>query len=127
MTRVFNETKHTEVAAEAHWATRPWERMRGLLGRRSLPEGAGLIFHTGSVHTWFMRFAIDVVFLDRDGIVLKAGKTLPPFRFTAARRARTCVELPAGTIARTATAPGDRLTFQEPPSAVAPLTDAGVG
>jgi len=58
-----------------------------------------------------MRFAIDIVFLDRDDTVLKTGEGLSPFRFTAARRARTCLELPAGTVGRTGTQVGDQITF----------------
>lgn len=114
MTRIVNETRGTGLASEARWARRPWERMRGLLGRGSLPEGQALIFpRAGAVHTCFMRFAIDVVFLDRDGGVLKATSNLAPFRFTAARRAQTCLELPAGTVERSGTQAGDHITFQE--------------
>lgn len=115
MTSIFNETKRTELATHARWAKRPWERLRGLLGRRSLADGEALIFPgAGAIHTWFMRFAIDVVFLDREGTVVKVARELPPFRFTATRRASMCLELPPGTVKRTGTARGDQITFREP-------------
>src|SRR5262249_61083294 len=66
-----------------------WTRMRGLLGRRGLESGEGLLITpTGSVHTFFMRFPIDVVFLARDGEVLKVARALPPWRMAGARRAQ---------------------------------------
>lgn len=114
MTRIRNETKGSELAGDARWARWPWQRMRGLLGRRSLPEGQGLIFpRAGAIHTCFMRFDIDIVFLDEHGIVLKTARELSTFRFTGARGAHCCVELAAGTMHRTATEAGDRLTFSE--------------
>jgi len=60
-----------------------------------------------------MRFAIDVVFLDEHGIVIKTASDLSAFRFAGARGAHCCVELAAGTLQRTATEAGDRLTFSE--------------
>lgn len=114
MTSVFNETKRTELATDARWARRPWERMRGLLGRRSLPDGQALIFPgAGAIHTWFMRFTIDVVFLDRDGTVLKATSRLRPFRFTGVRHGQICLELPGGTVERSRTQAGDRIVLRE--------------
>ena len=62
---------------------------------------------------WFMRFAIDAVFVDRSGRVVKVAADLPPWRFAAtARGARDVLELPAGTAARTATQVGDELVFE---------------
>ncbi|MBI2835244.1 MAG: DUF192 domain-containing protein, partial [Acidobacteria bacterium] len=61
-------------------AATPFSRMIGLLARRSLDEGDGLVLQPCSmVHTWFMRFAIDVIFLDRHGTVLRVVDTLRPF------------------------------------------------
>jgi uncharacterized membrane protein (UPF0127 family) len=71
--------------------------MRGLLGRQSLPAGEGLLLTPApSVHTAFMRFPIDVVFLDRDLQVLKLVQGLTPWRIASARRARATLELAAG-------------------------------
>jgi uncharacterized protein len=76
-------------------------RTRGLLGRRRLEPGEGLLIRrTSSVHTHFMRFAIDVVFLDGDGRVLKITRALRPWRFTGCRGAADVVELAAGGAAR---------------------------
>jgi uncharacterized membrane protein (UPF0127 family) len=78
-------------------ADSPWARMRGLLGRRGLESGEGLLLRpAGSVHTFFMRFSIDVVFLSRDGEVLKVASALPPWRTAGARRAKGALELAAG-------------------------------
>ena len=86
-------------------------RMRGLLGRNALPEDGGMLFtRTGSIHTFFMRFPIDVVFCDRDMRVLKVVRGLGPWRTAWTRRAKVVVELPAGTAA---VEPGDRLLLGE--------------
>ena len=68
-----------QLCARCTVADRPWTRMRGLLGRTGLPEGEGMLFpRTGSVHTMFMRFPIDVVFLDRELTVLSVKPGVPP-------------------------------------------------
>ena len=70
-------------------ADRPWARMWGLLGRRSLPWGEGLLLRpAASVHTFFMRFPIDVVFLDRELTVLGVTPELRPWRTAGKRGAR---------------------------------------
>jgi uncharacterized protein len=85
-------------------------RMRGLLGRRSLPSGEGILLRpASSVHTAFMRFAIDAVFLDRELRVLKVAPNLRPWRTAARRKAHAVLELPAGEAERRGLAPGDRL------------------
>jgi len=72
-------------------------RMRGLLGRRSLGDGEGLLLRpAGSIHTAFMRFPIDAVFLDADMRVLRVASNLQPWRLAAQRGAKAVVELPAG-------------------------------
>jgi uncharacterized membrane protein (UPF0127 family) len=79
----------------------PLKRMRGLLGRRGLESGEGLLLRpAASVHTFFMRFAIDVVFLSREGEVLKVADRVPPWRTAAAKGAKVVVELPAGEAGR---------------------------
>ena len=82
-------------------ADNPWTRLRGLLGRRGLEADEGLLIRpTGSIHTMFMRFPIDVVFLDRSSVVLKIVENVGPWRFAAARKAKAVLELPAGAAAR---------------------------
>ena len=88
-------------------------RLRGLLGRRDLPRGEGLLLvPSPSVHTAFMRFAIDVVFLDRHGTVVAVEPELRPWRTAAKKGARAVVELAAGECGRRGVAPGDRLLLQ---------------
>lgn len=85
-------------------------RNKGLLQRDSLPEGQALILAPcNSIHTFFMRFAIDVLFMARDGRVLKLSRTLVPWRIAISWRASAVVELPAGTIERCETRVGDLL------------------
>jgi uncharacterized protein len=85
-------------------------RLKGLLGRRELPAGEGLLLRpASSVHTFFMRFPIDVVFLDRELRVLGLATNLKPWRAAARRGARAVLELPAGECDRRGIRPGDRL------------------
>ena len=87
-----------------------WSRMRGLLGRRGLESGEGLLLRpAGSVHTFFMRFPIDVVFLSRDGEVLKVARALPAWRTAGARRAKAALELAADEAERSGIRVGARL------------------
>src|SRR4051812_48083653 len=85
-------------------------RTRGLLGRNDLPAGTGIwIRPTNSIHMFFMRFAIDAVFLDRQDTVLRIVPELRPWRMASCRRARSVVELRAGECARRGVQVGDRL------------------
>jgi uncharacterized membrane protein (UPF0127 family) len=111
--KLRNETNGALLAEQIERASSLHARLTGLLGRRALPEGCGLAIEPcNSVHTFFMRFAIDVVFLDERGIVVRAIASLKPWRATRIHRhARAAVELPPGTIERTATSEGHRLAF----------------
>jgi uncharacterized membrane protein (UPF0127 family) len=85
-------------------------RMKGLLGRSSIDSGEGLLLRpAGSVHTAFMRFPIDVVFLDRELRVVGIRAGLRPWRAAAWRRARAVVELRAGECKRRGIQPGQQL------------------
>ena len=87
-------------------------RGRGLLGRKELRRGQGMLIRpTWSVHTWFMRFAIDVVFLDADLTVLMLAQRLRPWRAAARWRAHQALELPAGECRRLGLRVGDRLAW----------------
>lgn len=115
MTRLLNRTRGTVVAERVARASSFFERLRGLLGRPALAEGSALaIAPCNSVHTLFLRFPIDVVFLDRSGTAVRALPGLRPFRATRPHLAAAqVVELPAGTLARTGTVAGDSLAFVE--------------
>jgi uncharacterized membrane protein (UPF0127 family) len=113
MLEVRNLTPGSEVAVRVQRADRAWSRMVGLLGRRSLAEDEGLLLTPcTSIHTFFMRFPIDVLYLDREHVVLKAVRALRPFRFSACLRGcHSVLELPAGAIETSGTRVGDRLAL----------------
>lgn len=87
------------------------KRLCGLLPYRTLPDGEGmLITPCNSVHTWFMRFNIDVLYLNEDLQVVAAFDNVPPWRFLPIKKqARSVLELPAGKIAETGTEAGHQL------------------
>ena len=113
--QITNETRGTVLAERATVARSFWARFRGLMGRRELPAGEALIFNkNSSVHTFWMRFPIDVLFTDRQDVVVGFREAMPPHRpYAGARGAYRTIELPAGAIARTATARGDQLRIEE--------------
>lgn len=130
---IRNLTTQAVLADQAESAEGLLKRMTGLLSRRSLGAGEGLILpRCSAIHTCFMRFPIDVLFLKtasssklqassqsrqpaacslqpETGVVVKVVEHLKPFRLAWARGADTVVELPAGTISRTATQAGELL------------------
>ena len=90
-------------------------RMRGLLGRKSLPSGEGMLIRPApSIHTFFMRFPIDVVFLSRHGEVLKIAENVAPWRARSCRHSYAVLELAAGEAGRCGLAVGDRVDTAKP-------------
>jgi uncharacterized membrane protein (UPF0127 family) len=86
--------------------------MRGLLGRRELPPGEGILLRpASSVHTFFMRFPIDLVFVDRELKVVGVRPRVAPWRMSGQRGARATLELAAGEIERRGIAAGDQLAI----------------
>ena len=114
MIRLCNQRNGAVLAADVEHARTVRERLRGLLGRDALAEGRALVIAPcTSIHTFFMRFPIDVAFVDRGGRVVRGIGGLRPWRATRVYpTAALVVELPAGTLARTGTAEGDRLAFE---------------
>lgn len=95
-------------------ADRMLPRMRGLLGRRTLPSGEGMLIRPApSIHTFFMRFPIDAVFVSREGEVLKVAANVKPWRTRSCRRAYAVLELGAGEAERRHVAVGDRIEAAE--------------
>jgi uncharacterized membrane protein (UPF0127 family) len=93
-------------------ADRAHHRMRGLLGRRRLNPGEGIVLRPAwNVHTAFMRFPIDVIFLDADQVVIRIDSELAPWRTASCRGAREVVELGAGECARRGLEVGDRVAW----------------
>ena len=105
-------------------------RLRGLLGRRDLESNEGLLLiGSPSIHTTFMRFPIDAVFLDRELAVIGVRPHMGPWRFSGRRRAKHVLELRAGEAERREVGAGTRLRLIEPASApnrARPEADADV-
>lgn len=113
--KVYNQTRNTWVVENGWVAQTFLGRAKGLLGHSSLRPGQGLVLvPCQSIHTFLMRFPIDVAFLDRGGRVvhiiphLVPGRLVPPVP-----QAHAVVEMPAGTLASTGTQVGDILLLQE--------------
>jgi uncharacterized protein len=105
-----NERTGAVVARDAYRAANPLSRMRGLLGRSSLPAGEAIILEpAASIHMFFMRFGIDVLFLDSSGAVLKVVRDLRPWRLASAKGARSVIEMAAGSTNGLDLEPGDRV------------------
>jgi len=122
---VVNLTRESVVCEQATIADQPLTRMRGLLGRRALPSGEGLLLRPApSIHTAFMRFPIDVVFLDGDLRVVKLVPRLNPWRTVSARSAKSVLELTSGECARRELGLADRLALVEPARAPNPADQA---
>lgn len=112
--RVYNRTRGTEIASAADVAGNSESRREGLLKRTGLSPGEGLwIVPCEAVHCFFMKFTIDVLFLDKSRKVVKARPSLKPWRISGALRAHSTLELPEGTISATGTRPGDQLEIEE--------------
>lgn len=109
--KIINETKKIVLAENANLADTPFKRIKGLLGRRSLEDREALIIKPcNSIHTFFMNFPIDALFVDSNNKVIKATTFLNPFRFTPIYfQSAYVIELPAGTILSSNTSTGDFL------------------
>jgi len=106
----LNVTKQTCLGDQIEVAETSVTRMKGLLGRDGLAKGEGLwIVPTEGVHTFRMRFALDLVFLNKKKRVTKVVQRLKPSRMAISLRARSVLELPAGVIEETGTAVGDEI------------------
>jgi uncharacterized membrane protein (UPF0127 family) len=107
-----NVTRGTVLATRLELADSGATRNKGLLGRKGLETGGGLwIVPCESVHTFFMQFAIDLVYLDRNYRVKKVRRAVGPWRLSVCLSAHSILELPAGTIAATQTRAGDVVEF----------------
>jgi uncharacterized membrane protein (UPF0127 family) len=107
---LMNERTRQPVATSVEIAATRRSRRRGLLGRDRLAEAtAMLLAPCTAVHTAGMRFAIDVVFVDRQGFAVKIVRDLQPWRIALASGARAVIEMPAGSLRWGEVLPGDRL------------------
>jgi uncharacterized membrane protein (UPF0127 family) len=113
--KAFNQTRQAYLATALALADTHWTRLRGLLGASAsdFRNGRGIwIVPCRGVHTLAMSFPIDVVYLDRDQMVVHIEQNLRPWRFAPVRlQAASVLELPCQTVAQTGTAVGDKIEF----------------
>jgi len=110
---VRNETKGSILGDAVEVADTRIKRLLGLLRHALLEPGSGLwIVPCDSIHTFFMRFPIDLIYLDKHRRVKKVRQAVPPWRISACLSACSILELPIGTISRTETDPGDELSIE---------------
>jgi hypothetical protein len=108
--RLVNERTGGVVADHVVGAFDSQARRTGLLAHESMPVGTAMIIApTNAIHTFFMKFAIDVLFVAKDGLVVKARGAVLPWRMSAAWRAHAVIELASGTLERSSVLPGDRV------------------
>jgi hypothetical protein len=109
---VTNRTREIQLAHSIEVADDAFTRRRGLLGRTALAAGEGLwIVPCEAIHTFGMKFPIDLVFLDRNKIVKKVRHNVVPGRLSMCLSAHSVLELASGAIRLTGTTTGDRLEF----------------
>lgn len=107
---VRNLTRSTTIGDRIAKAGTSSERTTGLLKRSGLENGEGLwIIPCEAVHTFFMKFPLDLVYIDRKHRIRKVIRNVPPWRVSACLSAHSIIELPAGTIDATGSQPGDQL------------------
>jgi uncharacterized protein len=117
--QVSNVTRGAVLATRLEVADSGPKRNKGLLGRKGLDPGEGLwIIPCESVHTFFMQFPIDLVYLDRKNRIRKLRSAVGPWRLSACLSAHSILELPAGTIQNTKAERGDLLEFSPAPATV---------
>jgi uncharacterized membrane protein (UPF0127 family) len=113
---VFNRTRQVVLASEVTRADTHWARLRGLLGTPAaeFAQGKGLwIVPCRGIHTLAMKYPIDALYLDRNGIVVHLEQSLAPWRFAPVKlTAATVLEVPADTVAGTRTEIGDQIEFR---------------
>jgi len=119
MWRALNQTRGTTLCELLELAETRAAQNKGLLGRGGLERGCGMLFDNRSflpvmwMHMFFMRFAIDIVFVDQSDRVIRINHSLKPWRLSSmVFGARRALELEAGAAARASTAPGDVLRFE---------------
>lgn len=111
--QVINETRRTVVCETTEMADNAWTRLRGLLGRSGIEPGHGMIIApAGSIHSAFMRFRFDAIFLDREMVIVGLAAEIPPWRVRGAKGAKRTLELAAGQIDARGLQVGDALAVK---------------
>jgi len=110
--RVVNTTRQIELADRVELAGNGAKRSKGLLGRTGLGPGEGMwIVPCEAVHTFWMKFSLDLVYLDRQNQIAKIKRNVPPWRLSACLTAHSVIEFAAGAIRESDAQPGDKLEF----------------
>lgn len=101
------------ICERGELALSAWSRTKGLLGRSSMDDDEGLwIQPTSSIHMWFMRMPLDVVWAAADGRVLKLVENIKPWRLSFCHGAKVALELPVGAIKRSGVQVGDHVVIE---------------
>ena len=110
--RVVNARTGRVVATAVEEAKGPWRSFRGLMLRKGLPDGHGMLFRPAKgIHTHFMRFPIDLIYLDEQNWVVKIRPSMRPWRFDFTN-AVAVIEMTGGTAAAVDIREGDQLELQ---------------
>jgi uncharacterized membrane protein (UPF0127 family) len=97
--KLVNQRTGTELAAVVVAAVDSASRRRGLLGLDRMPDGQGLVIAPCySIHTWFMRFPIDLLFVKKTGEIVKRRDSVPPWRMAIGWSAYAVIELAGGSL-----------------------------
>ncbi|MCM8782809.1 MAG: DUF192 domain-containing protein [Candidatus Omnitrophica bacterium] len=112
--KIINKTRNIILAEEVIFADNFFKRIKGLLGRDNFSKGQALVIvPCNSVHSFFMRFSIEVIFLDRKNKVIKIISPFKPYRLSGIYLvAHICIEFPLGSI-KNSVFLGDTLEFSE--------------
>lgn len=110
---VINNTRRTVVATDTRKADTYCKRLIGLMGKPSIPKGFGLwITPCQDIHSFFMRFEFDAIFLNKEGKVLHLMERMKPWRISKfVKGGKVVLELPAGAITESGTQLGDELAL----------------
>jgi uncharacterized protein len=112
--QAINITRQTVIATEVRMADNYFKRLQGLMGKPGLPAQAGLwIVPCNDIHSCFMRFEFDAIFVDKQNTVLYLVERMKPWRISKmVKGGHAVLELPAGTIEATGTQVGDKIELQ---------------
>ncbi|MCF7907415.1 MAG: DUF192 domain-containing protein [Candidatus Omnitrophica bacterium] len=107
---IFDKDKGTVISGKARIAKSFGLRLKGLMFKKEIDEKEALIFHNApAIHTCFMRFAIDIVFLDKSNKVIRICEAVKPWKMVTCSKAAITIELPANRAKRRSLALGDQL------------------
>ncbi|HEY9059161.1 MAG TPA: DUF192 domain-containing protein [Pseudobacteroides sp.] len=113
--KLINKSKGTIISSNLAVADSFIKRFSGLMAKRELPSGSGLLLtKCNSIHMCFMKFSLDIIFIDDSMKVVHLIKAIPPWRVSGiVRSAKSTIELPVGTIDVSSTEIGDLLDFEQ--------------